>query len=270
MIFKLKYGPWAIVAGAAVGLGEAYSVALAQRGVNLVMIDSRAESMHSLGVKLEQSYGIQTKELHIDLAGKTAVNEIMNAIESVECRLLIYNAAYSKIQSFTSMTEEDLDRFIEINTRTAVKLVHAFARQLKKNKLPGGILLMSSLAGLLGMQLVAPYAATKAFTWNLAEAIHYELQAAKIDVMACIAGATATPAYLETNPQYGIFKPQVMKPAKVAEKALNKLGIKVLYVPGVMNRISYYILTRLLPRKVASAIANRTMGNLYKHIIEQE
>lgn len=270
MLFKLKYGPWAIVAGAAVGLGEAYSLALAQRGINLLMVDNKAESLHDLAVKIEQTYGIQTRELPIDLAGKTAVNEIMHAIKNIECRLLIYNAAYSKIQFFTSMTEADLDSFIEINTRTAVKLVHAFAKRLKKNKLPGGILLMSSLAGLLGMQLVAPYAATKAFIWNLVEALHYELKVAKIDVMACIAGAIATPAYLETNPQYGTFKPQVMKPAKVAEKALNKLGRKVLYVPGVMNRISYCILTRLLPRRTASTIANRTMGNLYKHIIEQE
>ncbi len=37
--FKEKYGPWAIVAGAAEGLGKAWSVALAQRKLNLLMID---------------------------------------------------------------------------------------------------------------------------------------------------------------------------------------------------------------------------------------
>ena len=39
MQFKEKYGPWAIIAGAAEGLGEAWSRALAQRGMNLIMVD---------------------------------------------------------------------------------------------------------------------------------------------------------------------------------------------------------------------------------------
>jgi short-subunit dehydrogenase len=128
---------------------------------------------------------------------------------------------------------------------------------------------MSSLAGLIGMQLVAPYAATKAFTWNLAEALHYELKQYNIDIMACIAGATATPAYLETLPQYGLIKPAVMKPDKVAEEALINLGRKTLFIPGLSNRISYFLLTRVLPRKVASAITNGTMRKLYSHKTEQ-
>jgi len=39
MQFKEKYGPWAIIAGAAEGLGEAWSRALARRGLNLIMVD---------------------------------------------------------------------------------------------------------------------------------------------------------------------------------------------------------------------------------------
>ncbi len=117
---------------------------------------------------------------------------------------------------------------------------------------------------------MAPYAATKAFAWNLVEALHYELKVYNIDVMACIAGATATPAYLETQPRYGLFKPAVMKPGEVAEEALKKLGRKTLFIPGLVNRTSYFILTRLLPRKAASAIANSTMRKLYMHKIEQD
>ena len=115
------------------------------------------------------------------------------------------------------------------------------------------------------MQLVAPYAATKAFAWNLAEAIHYELKSKNIDVMACIAGATSTPAYLKTNPKYGWLKPAVMTPNEVAEGALNHLGKGGRYIPGFSNRMNYFILTRLLPRKVASSIANNMMGKMYIH-----
>lgn len=122
---------------------------------------------------------------------------------------------------------------------------------------------MSSLAGLLGMQYIVPYAASKAFTWNLAESLNHELKPYDIDVMACIAGATATEAYLGTNPQYGLIKPQVQQPEEVAKQALKKLGKRTLFMPGFSNRFNYFILTRILPRKWAATIANKTMKKMY-------
>jgi hypothetical protein len=123
---------------------------------------------------------------------------------------------------------------------------------------------MSSLAGLIGMQLVSSYAATKAFAWNLAEALHHELKPQQIDVMACIAGATATPAYLKTKPTYGYLKPLVMNPTDVAESTLQKIGKKALFIPGFSNRMNYFILTRLLPRKMAASVANKTMLTMFE------
>jgi short-subunit dehydrogenase len=261
--FKKKYGPWALLAGAAEGLGEAYTHALAGRGVNIVMVDWQEERLNSLASKVEEKFGIQTRRVPVDLSQQYAAKEIMRVIRDVDCRLLIYNAAYSRVKLFIAYNEEELGKYIETNTHTPVKLVHAFVQQLKQKNHRGGILLMSSLAGLIGMQLVAPYAATKAFTWNLVESLHHELKVYRIDVMACIAGATATPAYLGTKPHYGLFKPSVMKPGKVAETTLDKLGRRTLFIPGFMNRFSYFILTRLLPRKAASAIANNTMRKMY-------
>ncbi len=263
--FKEKYGPWAVVAGAAEGLGEAYSVSLAKKGLNLVMIDNQRETLQKLASELEKEYSIQIVTLHLDLGEKDAVKQIMAAIGQKDVRLLVYNAAFSMIKPFTDLSEEELDKFIEINSRTQIRLVHAFSKKLIAGKRPGGILLMSSLAGLIGMQLVTPYSASKAFTWNLAEALHHELKPHSIDVMACIAGATATPAYLKTNPKYGKLKPLVMKSAEVADAALNKLGKRTLFIPGFSNRLNYFILTRLIPRKAAANMVNKMMGKMYLH-----
>ena len=261
--FTEKYGPWALVAGAAEGLGKAYSIALAKRKLNLLMIDKEEGSLKKLATELENSFSVQTKTLTLNLAAKDAVKQIMEISEGLDTRLLIYNAAFSVIKPFNSLSPEELDTFVDVNTRSQLRLVHAFSNRLITKKQTGGILLMSSLAGLVGMQLVAPYAATKAFTWNLAEALHHELKDYGIDIIACIAGATATPAYLKTNPRYGFIKPLVMNPGDVAEAALRKLGKKTLYIPGFSNRLNYFILTRLLPRKTASSIANKTMGKMY-------
>jgi len=263
--FKKKHGTWALIVGSAEGLGEAYCIALAKRNINLIMVDNQQKPLSNLSKQIENELGIKTIQLNLDLSDPDAVKKMMNKIEQVDCRLLIYNAAFSVIKPFINHTEKELNNFIDINTKTQLKLVHQFSNLLIQKKQAGAILLMSSLAGLIGMQLVSTYAATKAFTWNLAEALHYELKSKNIDVMACIAGATATPAYLKTKPTYGFIKPLVMKPKAVAEITLKNLGKKALFIPGFSNRMNYFILTRLLPRKLAASIANKTMLTMFEH-----
>jgi short-subunit dehydrogenase len=261
--FRERYGEWALVAGAAIGLGESYCVELAKQGLNLFMIDNREDQVKSLADKLAKEYGIETIPFCIDLFQDKAASQIMEKTANIEIRLMIYVAAYSQIKKFENYTSDDLEYYININVSTPLKLVHAFSTRLIGKKQSGGILLMSSLAGLLGMQYIVPYAASKAFTWNLAESLHHELKPFKIDVMACIAGATATEAYLGTNPKYGFIKPQVQQPSEVAVLAMKKLGKCALFIPGFSNRFNYFILTRLLPRKMASYFANKTMEKMY-------
>lgn len=263
MQLKEKYGPWAVIAGAAEGLGEAWSKALAGKGMNLIMVDHQEDKLTSLAKALKEEYKINTVPLLTDLSDPNAPNQIMDKVSEHACRLLIYNAAFSKVKPFLQHTIDEIEMFTEINIRTQLKLVYGFSNMLKVAGTGGGIILMSSLAGLLGMQLVAPYAATKAFAWNLSEALHHELKPINIDVMACIAGATSTPAYLKTNPKYGNIRPQVMAPEAVAEEALKKLGKKAIHITGRSNRLNYFILTRMLPRKMAARIANNTMKKMY-------
>lgn len=265
-MFRDKYGPYALIVGAAEGLGKAYCIALAKRKMNLLMVDNRLTELNSLASRLHEEYGVFTQTLQLDLNNKDATAIILEASKELDIGLLIYNAAYSQIKPFVNYTTEELDAFVTVNASSQIQLVHAFANKLIRSEKTGGIILMSSLAGLIGMQLVAPYAATKAFTWNLAEALNYELKPYQIDVMACISGATATPTYLKSNPKYGFIKPLVMQSLTVAEAALDKLGKKTLFIPGFSNRLNYFILTRLMPRKMAASIANKTMGEMYSHL----
>jgi short-subunit dehydrogenase len=263
---KGKYGDWAIVLGAAVGMGKSYCISLAKQGLNIVMVDNREDQLIILSKEMTEEFGIQTIPLCIDLYNDESVAQIMDKTKHLVVRLMIYNAAFSSIKSFGSYTADDLDHYIKVNVGTPLKLVHAFSNRLIARNQSGGILLMSSLAGLLGMQFIAPYAASKAFAWNLAESLHHELKPFGIDVMACIAGATTTEAYLRTNPQYGFFKPQIQSPSIVTEMALKNLNRKALFISGFWNRVNYFILTRLLPRKMASYFANSTMRKMYPNI----
>ena len=263
---KQVYGSWCLLAGAAEGLGEAWSIALAERGMNVIMVDHQKDLMHALAGRLEARHGIETRRLHLDLSEKASIARIMDVVKETSCRLMVYNAAYSRVKRFEAHTPEDLDAYLGVNAGTPIHLVHGLVKLHAENPGPKkGIILMASLAGLWGAQLLAAYGATKAFNILLAESLHHELKSQNFDVMACVAGATSTPAYLGTKPRYGRIRPSVMEPGKVAEGALKALGKRALYIPGRNNRLTCFLLTRILRRRTSSSLFNRTTGQMYPH-----
>jgi len=261
---KEKYGDWCLVAGAAEGIGKEFAFAAAGKGMNLVLIDNKQEALQQLGKHLEKGYSINVRLLVTDLAGTESLTGIMAAVQETGCRLLIYNAAYSRVKPFLENDPEELDRYVEVNVRTPLKLLHGFASHHRGHPgLSRGIILMSSLAGSWGSRLLAPYGATKAFTRILGEALHHELKDGGFDILVSITGATATPGYLSSLS--GNRKPPggVMHPAKVAEECLNGLGRKRVVIPGSRNRMAYFVLTRILPRRISLRLMNRHVGKLY-------
>ncbi|MFO8129090.1 MAG: SDR family NAD(P)-dependent oxidoreductase [Bacteroidales bacterium] len=262
---RSHYGPWAAIAGSASGLGEAFARNLAAQGLNLVMIDKDADTLTRLSDILEKKHFIETRTVVLDLSEENASRQVLSQTGATGCHLLIYNAAYSHILPFLEYEPGALNRFIDTNCRTPLRLAYGFSRQIRDAG-RGGIVLMSSLAGLFGTHLVAPYSASKAFNLTLAEALHYELRPYGIDVMSCLAGATATPAFLKTNPRRNFPAASVMDPQHVADAALKQLGRKTLYIPGYSNRLTYFLLQRLMPRRMAAGIVNRVMGRMYKQL----
>lgn len=261
---KSRYGSWCLLAGAAEGLGKAFAESLAMQGLHIILVDQQAESLHSLGDSLEKRYGISTRRLHLDLADQESIHPILEALEETSCRLLIYNAAFSSIRRFQNYSSSELDRFLQVNTRTPIHLLHGLVkRQAGNSGQRGGIILMASLAGLWGSQYLAPYGASKAFMINLAEALYHEKKQEGLDVMACVAGPISTPAYRDTNPKQGNIGPLVMTPEQVAREALAKLGSRALYIPGWKTRLSYFLLTRVLSRKRTARIFNDSIRKMF-------
>lgn len=260
---KEQYGEWALVAGAAEGIGKAFAVTLAKCGQHLVMVDHHAAALKSLSSQIEKEYGVKTRSLVFDLAGESAAGKCMEAIQNLDCRCMIYIPAYSKVRSFLSNSPEDIDCFINLNCRTPIQLVHAFSANIKGS---GGIILMSSLAGLIGPQFVAPYASTRAFNIVLAESLFHEFKIKNIDIIACCAGITSTPTYWASQPDKTANAPGIMEAETVAVFALQQLGKKAICIPGWKNRFSYFLLTRILSRKQASALVSKSMRKMYPEL----
>ena len=256
------YGEWALIAGGAEGIGAAFSTALAGYGMNLILSDINLTSLNLLADELERTYGIATIRLHQDLSEENASQDCLDNIKEIDFRLLIYVPAFSRVGNFTEYTSQEIDRFISLNVRTPVHLVHSFLRHRQKGE-RYGVILMSSLAGMLGPAWVAPYAATKAFTLIFSESLFYELKKDKVDILACCAGPTSTPTYRDSKPGNRSRIIEIMQPRDVAIYALKMLGKRSFCIPGWKNRLFYYILTRIIPRKTAGRIVSRSMLKMY-------
>lgn len=261
--FKVRYGPWALIAGASVGLGAAFATALAQRGLNLVLIARRPGPLESLSAELNDRYGIMVKTICMDLAAPDMLQTIAAETQELEIGLLVYDTAYMLIGSFLGHPVESHLRAIDVNCRGPLMLAHHFGQEMTERK-RGGIILMTSLSGMQGAPWLASYGATKAFNIVLAEGLWYELKAHGVDVMACCAGAIETPNYISSNPAgLGAFTPKPLAVDKVAHDAVAALGRKPLVVPGGAYRFSQKLLERFVSRKQRIKIMAGSTEKMY-------
>ncbi len=128
--FKVRYGTWAVVAGAAEGIGLAYSKALAERGISIIMVDLQGQKMLDRALLIKEEYHVDVRTLELDLAQRTSVGEVMKAVDGCDCRLLIYNAAFGPVRPFLKNDANDLDNYIDLNCRALLHLTHRFADHL--------------------------------------------------------------------------------------------------------------------------------------------
>jgi uncharacterized protein len=262
---KEKYGKLALVGGASEGLGAAFAIYLAEAGIDLVLVARRKEPLDKLSELLRNKYGVEVSSLCGDLASRGAAEELRGKLLGKEVGLLVYNAALSYIGPFEKNTLTHHDQIAQTNMITPLHLVQLFGEpMLQRNK--GAIILMGSLAGFQGSGFLSAYAATKAFNRVLAESLWYEWKDRGVDVIACCAGATATPNYINSKPEKtSFFAPRVQDPDEVVSECFKKLGRQPSFVSGTGNKIASFIMQNLLPRKIAINIMGDTTRKMYRY-----
>ena len=70
--FAERYGPWAVVAGASVGIGAEFCRQFAAEGVNVVLVSRSVDKLEALAGELTSDYGVETRVAAIDLAAPGA------------------------------------------------------------------------------------------------------------------------------------------------------------------------------------------------------
>ncbi len=262
--FRDRYGPWALVAGSAVGLGAEWARQLAARGLDVILLDRDEATLDTLAREIESTHRVAAVPLTVDLARRDLVALLRPALGDREVGLLVYNAALGTVAPFLDLDAEHIQAMLAVNCAAPLLLAHALLPAMVARG-RGGVILMSSLSGNVGSAQLSAYAATKAFALVAADALWAELRPQGVDVLAVQPGSTRTPGWLSSQPVHdeGMGLP-VMQPAEVVREALDALGVEPVVVPGEMNRQGAAAIAAL-PRRQAielmSAVTARLIPN---------
>ena len=258
--FRDRYGPWALVAGASAGLGEAFARRLAARGLHLLLLARRAGPLEALAAELRARHGVEVRTAACDLARADLLEVVTPLCAGAEVGLLVYNAAASAIGPFLDQPLPAQLAVLDVNCRAPLLLAHALGGPMARRG-RGGLLLMASVAGGQGNPWLASYAASKAFDIVLAEGLWGELRERGVDVLAARAGATRTPGFAASRPRGRV---PLMEAGEVADQALAALGRGPTVVTGALNKLAAFLFTRVLPRRAAIGVMGRATRRLYE------
>ena len=218
-----RYGPWALIAGGSEGVGASLARQLAAQGFNLVLLARKPGPLEELAAEIRAT-SREVRTLLLDLARPDAVDEARKLTDDIAVGLLVFMAgAGHRIAPFHDYPLAEWATTLNCNVTGQASFAHHYGA-LMRERGKGGIVLVSSMAGLAGSGNMAIYTAAKAFSITFAEALWYELQPAGVDALALVLGATRTPAMARTGLNMDHPDFPAADPDDVAAECLAHLG----------------------------------------------
>ncbi|WP_035332865.1 SDR family NAD(P)-dependent oxidoreductase [Dyadobacter crusticola] len=193
----------AIVTGAGQGIGFEIARQLAVQGACIILNDTD-KALASEAAKKIRNKGGEC----VAFAGDASNPDIIEGMveEAVKCfgklTIAVANAGITLFGDFFDYPVNDLRKVLEVNLMGSFLLTQAAARQMRKQKSGGRVLLMSSVVGHQAHQFLAAYAMTKAGLEMLAKNLVLELSPYGITINAVAPGATMTERTMAEDPTY--------------------------------------------------------------------
>ena len=186
-------GKTAVVTGAARGIGRATALKFAMEGAQVVALDINTEELSRLKDELEK----YTKEIlcpECDISNEERVNEV--AKETLErfkkVDILVNNAAIWKYHcAFADVPTDMWKKFFDINVMGTMYVTKAFLGNMVENGY-GRIINVSSVAGVYGLNSMAPYSASKAAVIAMTKSLAKEVVKKGV-LVNCVSPGSVSP-----------------------------------------------------------------------------
>lgn len=258
---KTNSSSFAVVTGASRGLGRAFAVELAQRGINEILVSSN-ENISSLCHELINQYHIDCQYVVSDLTNEAAVLEAAKEILAIgDVFMLVNNAGLGGSRAFEQTDEAYIEKILHLNVVAPSLLI----RQLLPNLLHQShsyILNVSSMAALTPMGYKMVYPASKSYLYALSKSLQAEFKLRGLTVSVVTPGAMATsPEIVQRIEKQKLFgKLTLVPPERVARKCVRQLlrgrseivvnPMSWFFSKIIPNWIKVPILTRIVKREV--------------------
>uniref|UniRef100_A0A8C3H841 Hydroxysteroid 17-beta dehydrogenase 3 n=1 Tax=Chrysemys picta bellii TaxID=8478 RepID=A0A8C3H841_CHRPI len=194
--FFRSMGEWAVVTGAGDGIGKAYSLELAKRGLNIVMISRTLEKLQKVATEIEQATGRNVKIIQADFTKDYIYENIEECLQGLEIGILVNNVGmlHNPLPCrFLNGADTD-ENLISCNIISVTKVCTIHIQQ------KGLILNLSSGLGTFPCPLYTIYSASKAFVCTFSKALQAEYKAKGIIIQVVAPYAVSTPMTMYQKP----------------------------------------------------------------------
>jgi short-subunit dehydrogenase len=230
---------YALVTGAASGMGRIYARRLAQRGYNLVLVDINAAGLDETASMI----GEEVKVLSIvqDLSLMDAADRIYERTEAEKCEVevLVNNAGVMFCQGLAETSEKMLNVIMMVHMNTPLMLCRKYVGAMKERGC-GYILNISSLAAWMIWPGIGMYGCTKRFVRHYSRELRTECRKTGVSVTNAYFGAVDTPLVplKEGLRKLARILAVMIRPEKAVDRALKatfrrRRGV----MPGLLNKI---------------------------------
>lgn len=200
------YKSYALITGAASGMGRIYAQRLALRGYNVIIVDINAEGLEKTAELVRQDVSDSTdiaselksrfKVMPVvqDLSQQDAADRIFEATEAAHCQVevLVNNAGVMYCQGIAETSERMLRLIMMVHMNTPLMLCRKYVTGMKERGC-GYILNISSLASWMIWPGIGMYGTTKQFVKNYSRELRIECRKTGVSVTNAYFGAVDTP-----------------------------------------------------------------------------
>lgn len=175
-----KLGKWAVITGATDGIGKAYAMNLAKKGMSIVLISRTESKLQDARKEIEaKNYdGVEVTYVVCDYSKfneKAVQNKVAKVIKDLEVGVLINNVgvSYRYARYWHELSEEEIQGLITMNIDSTLWMTKMVLPGMLERK-SGAIVNLSSGSALYTMPGLAQYAGAKGFVEKFSRGINAE------------------------------------------------------------------------------------------------
>jgi len=167
-------GKTAVITGGAAGMGRTTSLAFAREGARVAILDIQKEAGEET-VQMIREAGGTAEFIETDVSDAGQVDAAFDRVAETfgAYNVLFNHAGTITVKPLHESTEDDYDRLMDINVRSAFLVCRRAVREMSDNG-GGSIVITGSIASELGYALESLYCMTKGAVLQLARAISVE------------------------------------------------------------------------------------------------